>query len=244
VTDNANLSAVVWRLRAKQLAKNFLDLILPPICAHCGQAGSLLCDDCLAGLPRMRGPLCSLCGRMVAQPTSCCFACRQYHLPLCQIRAAVPFKEAVPGLIHKMKYKGLFALTEPLSLVMVESWPMWPVPVDLVLPIPLHPKRRQKRGYNQAELLANHLCHQLQLPSEPMALRRVRDTRPQVDLNTWARQANVAGAFEAERGWVRGKSIVLIDDVCTTGSTLSAAASALLSAGAQTVSGYCLARAT
>jgi len=192
----------------------------------------------------MSGPLCPLCGRMVPQPTSCCSACHQHPLPLRQIRAAVPFKDAVPGLIHKMKYRGLFALTEPLSSLMVESWPVWPVPVDLVLPIPLHPKRRQKRGYNQAELLANHLCQQLRLPSEPGALRRVRDTRPQVDLNTRARQANVAGAFEAEGERVRGKEIVLIDDVCTTGSTLSAAATALLSAGAQAVSGYCLARAT
>jgi ComF family protein len=243
VTDNADLSAVVWRLRAKRLVDTLLNSVLPPVCANCHTVGALLCTSCLAQLPRISGPICSRCGRKLFQPASVCPACRQRHPLLNQIRAAVLFREAVPGLIHKLKYQGLYALSEPLASLMVECWPVGLDSFDLVLPVPLHPKRKQRRGYNQAELLANHLCQQLQLPCEPAALKRVRHTRPQVDLNSVERQANVAGAFAAERTRVQGRALLLIDDVCTTGSTLSAAADALISAGARSVSGYCLAQA-
>jgi ComF family protein len=143
-----------------------------------------------------------------------------------------------------MKYNGLFALTEPLADLMVEAWPRWQMPVDLFVPIPLYPERERKRGYNQSALLARHLCQRLQLPDDPKAVQRIRYTQPQVGLSADERLANVAYAFAADRRKVEGKSILLVDDVCTTGATLSAAAHALLTAGAKTVSAYCLARAT
>ncbi len=143
-----------------------------------------------------------------------------------------------------MKYKHFFGLAEPLAELMVESWPAWEVSVDLVVPVPLHPIRRRSRGYNQSELLARHFCKRLNLPIDAKVLQRIRHTRPQVDVKAADRLANVAGAYRAKRGNVEGKQVLLIDDVCTTGSTLSEAAKALLAAGAKTVSGYCLARAT
>lgn len=162
-----------------------------------------------------------------------------------QVRAAVLYTDPIAPIIHKMKYNGMFALAEPLAHLMVEAWPRWQIPVDLVIPIPLHPKRQKQRGYNQSFLLAHYLCRELQLPLASEALQRVRHTQPQVELSAADRQKNVSDAFRANKKIdLHGKRILLIDDVCTTGATMSAATNALLAAGAYQVSGYCLARAT
>jgi ComF family protein len=125
---------------------------------------------------------------------------------------------------------------------MVESWPSWKHQPDLVIPIPLHPEREKERGYNQAALLSRGICRQLELESDEAALRRIRHTRPQVGLDRAQRRENVRGAFAAKKARVSGKHLLLVDDVCTTGATLGAAAEALLDRGANSVSGYCIAR--
>jgi ComF family protein len=141
-----------------------------------------------------------------------------------------------------MKYNGVYALAEPLGNLMAECWPRWEARVDLILAIPLHPKRQRSRGYNQSDLLTEQLCARVDIPSGSRALKRTRDTRPQVDLNPTERLENVADAFWADAHDVAGKRVVMIDDVCTTGSTLMEAGKALLAAGAKSVAGYCLAR--
>lgn len=143
-----------------------------------------------------------------------------------------------------MKYNGLFALAEPLAELMVEAWTRWQIPIDVVVPIPLHAERERKRGYNQSALLAKHMCQRLGLAFAPEALQRIRYTRPQVELSAVDRLANVANAFNARPSYVAGRDVLLIDDVCTTGATMVAATEALLTAGANTVSGYCVARAS
>ena len=139
-----------------------------------------------------------------------------------------------------MKYEGYFALARPLGELMVAAWPRWEHQLDLVVPIPLHPQRKRKRGYNQSELLTDVLEQELDLPSLAAALNRSRHTRPQLGLTADERRANVLDAFTANRALVQGKRIMLVDDVFTTGSTLTAAAEALYQAGARSVTAYCL----
>jgi ComF family protein len=153
------------------------------------------------------------------------------------------FAHPIPTIIHKLKYKSSFALAEPLAGLMAEAWSDWQTTVDLVVPIPLHPQKKKERGYNQSALLAYHLCQRLGLLYDSEALWRKRYTEPQVHLSIADRMTNVEGAFGASHDRVAGKEILLIDDVCTTGATLSAATVALLAEGAKTVSAYCLARA-
>lgn len=164
-------------------------------------------------------------------------------MPLDQVRAATLYAGPIPPAIRLMKYEGYFGLARPLADLMVQAWPRWQRPVDLALAVPLHPARQRERGFSQAELLVKALSARLGWATDPAALQRTRHTRPQVSLGAAERQANVHGAFTAATVRVIGKDILLVDDVCTTGSTLAAAAEALLAAGAKSVAAYCLARA-
>lgn len=158
------------------------------------------------------------------------------------MRAPLLYVEPTDRLIHRLKYEGYFALAGPLSDFLIEGWPAWQQPPDLILPIPLHPRRQRRRGYNQSELLARPLARERFIDFSAAALRRTRHTVPQVGLGPAERADNVRGAFAADAALVRGRHILLVDDVLTTGATMSSAAEALLAAGARTVSAYCLAR--
>jgi ComF family protein len=142
-----------------------------------------------------------------------------------------------------MKYEGYFALAQPLAELMIVAWPKWEHNFDLVLPIPLHADRKRERGYNQSELLVNALQDQIGWPGDSSALWRTKPTQPQIGLSVSERRANVKDAFEADRTIVKGKKILLVDDVCTTGATLSEAAQVLLKEGSESITAYCLTRA-
>lgn len=171
-----------------------------------------------------------------------CRECRAGGSPLRQMRAALRYQEPTSDLIHRFKYEGYFALGRPLARFLVEGWPAWEQPPDLILPIPLHPRRRRQRGYNQSELLAGPLGLAKSISVSAAALRRTRHTVPQVGLGPDERHDNVRGAFEADASIVAGHHCLLVDDVLTTGATMRAAAEAVLAAGAASVSAYCLAR--
>jgi ComF family protein len=115
--------------------------------------------------------------------------------------------------------------------------------IDVIVPVPLHAKRERARGYNQAALLARELGSHLSLPVSEEILARVKATIPQVGLDIQQRQANVSAAFGCVRPDLAGRTVLLVDDVCTSGSTLEAAASALRDGGVSTVWAYTLTRA-
>jgi ComF family protein len=233
-----------WLTQVRSLTNDFFNLIFPPVCVNCRKVGEILCQSCQTNIPWVAEPICPACGRILLAPAELCAVCEERPLPLQQIRAAVTFESLIPNAIHQMKYNGFFALARPLADLMIASWPRWQTDVDLVLPIPLHTHRQKKRGYNQSELLVKHFCQGVNLPYNSHALRRVRSTPPQVGLNAAERRVNVQDAFSINGADLAGRHLLLVDDVCTTGSTLAAAAEALLAAGAATVSAYCVARAT
>ena len=162
------------------------------------------------------------------------------------IRSVFLFEGGVRQAIHRLKYDDRHSLVVTLVRLMADFWRANPMPADLLIPVPLHPVRQRERGYNQSDLLAQALGDMISLPVVTTGFRRVRNTRPQVDLDSADRRENVQGAFAFQpRGGVAvcGQRIVVIDDVCTTGSTLEACSTALRSAGASTVWGFTLARA-
>lgn len=246
MTDHTRVSQASWLTRARNLSEAALNLIFPPVCAHCGREGQLLCQNCLELVEWLSAPICQRCGRSLPTDSSreICTGCHTRPLAANPIRAAAVFAGPVPNLIHQLKYNNMFGLAAPLANLMSIAWLRWQMPVDLVIAIPLHKRRHKERGYNQSELLVNHFCQQQGLTAHTHALQRVRHTRPQVDLDAAHRQENMQDAFHADATAVAGKRILLVDDVCTTGATLDAAAAALVAAGATAVSAFCLARAT
>jgi len=144
--------------------------------------------------------------------------------------------------VHRLKYGNLRAVAAPLAGLMGEYLESSPLEAEVLVPVPLHPRRLRERGYNQSALLANELAKLIGLPVDETSLRRVKFVLPQARTGSVEeRRTNVAGVF-ACTGGVKGKRVVLIDDVSTSGATLNSCASALKSAGASAVWGLTLAR--
>lgn len=168
--------------------------------------------------------------------------CRRDPLRINGIRSVALFDGVLREAIHRLKYRGLRSLAVPLGQMLVDYWRAHPLPVDVVVPVPLHPRRERERGYNQAVLLAREFSKSTGLSLMEEGLARVRETPPQIGLNAAERKVNVRGAFRCQRQELRGKKVLLLDDVCTTGATLEACSMALWEAGARSVWGLTLAR--
>ena len=158
------------------------------------------------------------------------------------IRAPYLMEGAVREAVHALKYRGVRAVAPALGEHMARWFEQTGVRGDLIVPVPLHKRRLRDRGYNQSSLLARELSKRTGLPVGEDVLERTRDTLPQVSLSSRVERArNVEGSFRCI-GEVAGRKILLVDDVVTTGSTMSACASALSAAGAGSVWGLALAR--
>lgn len=224
--------------------RSLLDLLLPPRCGGCLALGAWLCPHCARAVRPLRDPRCPRCGRELEFTAQRC-PCRARLRALTALRSALAYEGPVERAIHRFKYEGWRALAAPLArLLGPEVEAARPGgPVALAVAVPLHPRRARDRGYNQSELLARQLRarHGLGHPRRGR-LVRVRDTPPQVGLDRVQRRANVAGAFAWQGPDLRGTSVLLVDDVATTGATLEACATALREAGAGTVAGLTVAR--
>lgn len=228
--------------QVSRAGQSLLDLIYPPRCPGCGRMGVVFCDRCRARVELIVPPVCRRCGCALPQD-GLCDRCRALPSNLDGILALAVFADPLRQAIHALKYENNTTLAAPLGSMMVELWQRGSVPqADLILPVPLHTRRQAERGYNQSRLLARVLGRGVGVPVDEYILTRQRPTLPQVGLDVVERQQNVEGAF-ACRGDVRGKTLVVVDDVCTTGATLEACAAALRAGGAAGVWGFTLARA-
>jgi competence protein ComFC len=159
------------------------------------------------------------------------------------MRSWAVFDSPIQDGLHTMKYRGNTAFGEALAAHMAEFVRALQWKIDLVIPIPLGKKRLQERGYNQVALFAEPLAYALGWDYAPRALWKARETRTQVGLNIAQRRENVDHAYQADAAIVKQKSVLLMDDVATTGSTVSASTTALLDAEARDVYVLTIARA-
>lgn len=159
------------------------------------------------------------------------------------MRSWAVFDTPVQNALHTLKYRRNMGIGDALARQMVDFVRSLQWDVDMLIPIPLGKKRLKERGYNQVALVARPLAHELGLPYAPHGLWKSRETRSQVGLNVSQRRENVSKAYQAEVKVVNGKSVLLMDDVATTGSTVQSSAEALLSAGARKVYAVTIARA-
>ena len=218
-----------------------LDFLFPPYCIGCGREGNYICDHCSRELAFISPPVCNLCGRPLL-PDNRCPGCIGEQSPLDGIRAPFLFDGLVRHAIHELKYRNLRALVPALAVFLNDYLKENPLPGDVLVPVPIHPKRLRERGYNQSSLLARELSRLSGLPLVDNCLVRTVYIAPQAKAASAAeRLRNISGAFACRNTYLYGKGIILIDDVSTSGATMNACAAALKSAGAAAVWGLALA---
>jgi ComF family protein len=224
-----------------KLKRVALDILFPPWCIGCGREGSYICESCQRQLPVIVSPFCPRCGRPLNQGESCP-GCIGENTYIDGIRAPFLFNGVIRRAIHELKYRNLRAITPVLAGFLYDYLLENPLPGDILVPVPVHPKRERERGYNQSSLLCHELSRRNGLPVVDDCLIKRTYTPPQArTLNVIDRLANVAGAFACINERLRGKHVILLDDVSTSGATLNACAGALKSAGDITVWGLALA---
>lgn len=233
--------------------KRILHFFFPRVCVSCGKdlpfdTHDFLCASCKAQLVRPGPLICVRCGVELPSGGAHCFACRgskgaTYKCKL--IRSAFVFNTPSRALVHALKYQGADYVAPFMGRLMSERYKELTElgQEDLVIPVPLFPKRQRKRGYNQSELLAHAFATEALLALDTTSLVRTRDTLSQTKLGRKGRLENMTGAFACKNPQaVKGKTILLIDDVATTGATLEGCAMALRAAGAKRVVAYTFAR--
>lgn len=208
------------------LLHNVLDLIFPPRCSGCGRVDTRWCARCAQNLAAV--PLAMDAVRL---------------LGLDALVATGEHSGQLQRAVQALKYEGVLQVAEPLAQRMIRVIDAQNWRFDRVLAVPLHRRRLAQRGYNQAKALAHIIAQHYQLPLADDLLTRQRDTRTQVGLNRPQRIANMEGAFLVTPTKLQGQRILLVDDVRTTGATISACAQALRSAGASRVYGITVTRA-
>lgn len=236
------------------MLKAFLDVLFPPRCHACKafipDAGDVhLCATCLEACTLIRSPLCKTCGMPFLSADDndhLCGDCITEPPRFTAARAAALFAGPIRELIHRFKYNNRVQLCRPLGLLTGHQLEPFAAAIsaDLVIPVPLHVKRLRQRGFNQAVLLGEILAREWRLPISRCNLQRIRWTEPQINLSAAERVANVRGAFSVtEPAIFKGKRIILVDDVYTTGSTVAECARVLFRAEVAEVSVITVARA-
>ncbi len=222
-------------------AKRVIDLLYPPQCVICSRGCVWLCAACRDSFILLGSSVCDRCGvPLVTGPL--CARCQTHPLHIDSIRSVYRFEGKLRDTLHEFKYNGLRVLARPLGDLMGRQMDEYPVPVDAIVPVPLHPRRRRSRGYNQSALLAHDLGRLIGKPVVVRSLVRQRETVPQVSLGAAERRANVRDAFVCSNDVLQDRDVLLVDDVCTTGATLEACGVALHKVGAKSVHALTLAR--
>jgi ComF family protein len=219
-SSNANRKAQVSPGLFAPVLSLIADLVFPPRCAGCGRVDHYWCANCQRDIEQM-----TLSPTVSPLPPLTAIASTGTHTG--------KLREAVQGL----KYDNNRQLAEPLGERLAERLATLNWTIDMIVPVPLHIKRLTERGYNQAQVVAEYLAARTGLPCIPQAMRREKFTRSQVELNAAERVENLADAFQGSPELLTGRTVLLIDDVYTTGATLSNCAIAALAVGAQAIYG-------
>lgn len=235
--------------------EKFLDKILNLLypekikCISCSDEldednGFCLCEKCFEGL-QFNNTFCQVCGTAIPDMGVVCEHCKSEKYEFNFSRSVFIYEDNIVGLIHNFKYNNAKYLKEPLSNMMLNYFNSHPefLNVDFIVPVPLSAKRYKNRGYNQSELLLYSFKNN-NFEVRTDIIERIRDTETQTDKTRKERLSNLKNAFKVrDKKIVKGKNIVVVDDVFTTGTTMNECAKALKKAGANKVMGFTLSSA-
>jgi len=214
----------------QEIEKNILDIILPKKCFNCQVEKTFWCKNCFQKIKLNSWQICPICQKFLTEKGEVCLSCKQGNPPIDSLTVATSYQDPlISKSIQLFKYKFIQELSEPLSKLILKAHQKNKLKIpDLIIPVPLHPFKLRWRGFNQSQLLAENLATNL-LPSFPIKiglkiLTRVKYTFPQASFKkSTARQKNIRQAFQINLEYlneIKNHRILLIDDVCTTGSTL------------------------
>ncbi len=219
-----------------------LDLLFPATCGGCGGGKTRWCESCQAKVNIIQPPVCEVCGIKI--PTNrICLRCQTKPPVYKGLRSWAIYDGPLRSVIHRLKYKHDISLGIVLAGYLIDLLSSLGWELDMVAPVPLGVARIKERGYNQAALLARPIAMSTGINYKPRALTRIRETRTQVGLTVTQRYENVKHAFRGELSVVEGKTVLIVDDVMTSGATLESCSAALMEAGSIGVFALTLARA-
>jgi len=232
----------------RRLISGLVDIVYPRRCLSCknklglSSIDNLICTACWTNIKRNMPPFCHSCGRTLSKSNfskNICPFCIKKKLYFDRAFSPCIYTGVIKDLIHEFKYKSKDYLGCLLSKLMIEFIREYNLPMDcldFVIPIPLHKTRLREREFNQAEILSKYIAKEFKRELLPDALWRHRHTKTQTDLETDERLLNVKDSFSVNRlKDIKGKNLLIIDDVLTTGATSSEAARTLKGAGANIV---------
>ncbi|MGN0482414.1 MAG: ComF family protein [Lachnospiraceae bacterium] len=232
------------------MKKELLELLYPPRCPLCDEvkkipqpnesrfAGSYVCGPCFRTLQYTGETVCARCGKPISNPRKeYCDDCMRHPHAFTQGKAVFHYQGSLRNSLYRFKYSNRrqyasFYGEEAARLY--GSW-IYSHHVEAIVPIPLHPKKKRQRGYNQAQLFAKELGKRLRIPVRTDLLKRIYYTNPQKELNARERKKNLKKALKISQTEVKLKNILIVDDIYTTGSTMDAAAEAFLEKGVQNI---------
>ena len=236
-------------------SKTLLNFILPSICHICKLPikeydNPYICRFCWDKIKLIDGPVCPCCGMpfrsnvtLLKSPNFLCGSCREKAPHFKKAIAVGVYEGTLSEAIHILKYQKKQAMAKHLNAMITDVLFQGFADSDIVIPVPLHKKRLNERGFNQSLLISHHISKRFSIPLCMEGLQRTRWTRPQIELTRDERLKNVKGAFAAGAGFKpEGKKIILVDDVYTTGATVNECAKVLKKGGAKEVVVFTIAR--
>ena len=221
--------------------RKILDIVYPNCfsCLICGREifedDTYFCDKCYYGLEKIEGNICKRCSDPIVNGDYC-EHCKGRDFFCSRILSPFVYDGYLKYAVHEIKFSGKRYLAEFMGAYMAKRFLTEDIKCDVVMPVPLCDERLKKRKYNQAGLIAENFCQITNLPLDSNSLIRAKNTPPQARLTFKERRENIMGAFKViDKLNVKGKTILLVDDVYTTGSTINECAKALIKAGAKKV---------
>ncbi|MCF7794712.1 MAG: ComF family protein [Candidatus Cloacimonetes bacterium] len=227
------------------LLKSFLDLLFPPNCFSCRKRipEGIICEECKNDLVWLED-VCNYCGSILKNGE--CKVCSKEDFAFDRARSVYGFNKVMQKFIHDLKYDEMIRIADFLGQkaaeLLLELKPF--SKIDIIAPVPLHSVKKRHRGFNQAEMLARKIASELKIEHNPNLIIRKRFTQTQTKLGRSERQQNVKGAFELNSKYeIKGKTVLVVDDVFTTGSTLNSISLLLKKHKVSQVFAFTLARA-